>query len=1044
MNTYTLINASAGSGKTYSLIKNLLKICLRHNKPDIIRNILALTFTNKAANEMKERILSWLGEFTSPYYMHNQALQDIQNELKAEKIPLALEELHQRAKNLLDYILHHYSALNISTIDKFNTRLIRSFAYELGLPQNFNLEIDAAPFILEAVDQTLDKIGEHPELSEAFMDYINYNLDHQKRENLPKTLFNTAKAFNNDIHYFTLEKNRNFDWESYSQEKEKFRTEIKQLLKDATQRALSSLELIKSQDLCIEDFAGKKVNSIAVFFEKYLNTGVPSLPTNSEEKAQELFEKLSSAKAKNRADDIAVILPVLLENRKKIIYNHLQVEKKRKIHAALLPLKVNKEIQDQLKFIEDDNDLLLLSRFNVMINQQLCNEPSAFIYEKVGEQYQHYFFDEFQDTSFLQWQNFLPLRDHVLSEEHTSFTLVGDPKQSIYRFRGGDAQLMLDIINKKEFAPKYADIQHLEHNYRSSYHIVNFNNQLYQYLSNFVQEDYREIFGELALQKPYSSDPGLVKINLISNQNNVDLFFEETIEKMKIDIQKCINQGFKFSDIAILCRGNKDILKFSQLLSTLEVEYKSEKTFIKTLSEKGLTLDLSPTLNALIQYLLWYSFPKNRRYLVLCLYYLNKAKRIDIQDFSGELSDILKEDCNEQLLKKIEKKYLLKLVPQNTHLNTYSFIESILQEFSVEGKETDYLINFLELLYGFFQNTSATLKDFLRYWQEEGGSVSIQASENTDAIQLMTIHKAKGLEFPIVFIPMKNSHKDSLFSEWYHVYDTQQNALQMVNLSSFNKDLTNYDPEMRDFNTKNTYKNKIDRFCIQYVATTRAVKQMFLYIQKPGKSVNHLEIYDFIASHKHTDEDSFNFYEVDEKLLEKPYSDLTDTSTRNLHISSLRSPSASLPTQIKIATPSKSYQERNQSVKTGIFTHEILEKIITREDAPKVLKQYLLEGNITHEEFSAIQIRLNYLFDLYPDFFNATYTVMTERDLLFSDGITHQLLRADRLLKAQEGWIIIDFKTGAEHEKYENQIEIYKKALEKAGEKVWKIEVIYI
>ncbi len=453
MNSYTVINASAGSGKTYSLIKNLLKICLRNNRPEVIRNILALTFTNKAANEMKERILSWLGDFTSDRYMDIQALTDIQNELKSEGIHLTIDDLHYRSKNLLDYILHHYSALNISTIDKFNTRLIRSFAYELGLPQNFNLEIDAAPFLLEAVDQTLDKIGDNDQLSEAFMDYINYNLDNQKRENLPKTLFDTAKNFNNDIHYFTLEKNKNFDWTAYSDEKEKLRKEIKQLLKDSKEKALSSIELIKSRDLSVEDFSGGKVNSIAVFFEKYLNTETPPLPTNGEEKALENYEKLTSAKSKNRADDVAAILPILLDNRKKIILNYLDIEKKKKIHMALLPLKVNKEIQDQLKFIEDENDLLMLSRFNVLINEQLRNEPSAFIYEKVGEQYQHYFFDEFQDTSFLQWQNFLPLRDHILSEESTSFTLVGDPKQSIYRFRGGEAQLMLDIINKKKIHP---------------------------------------------------------------------------------------------------------------------------------------------------------------------------------------------------------------------------------------------------------------------------------------------------------------------------------------------------------------------------------------------------------------------------------------------------------------------------------------------------------------------------------------------------------------------------------------------------------------
>ncbi|MDE5432033.1 UvrD-helicase domain-containing protein [Elizabethkingia meningoseptica] len=1043
MNSYTVINASAGSGKTYSLIKNLLKICLRYNRPEVIRNILALTFTNKAANEMKERILSWLGDFTSDRYMDIQALTDIQNELKSEGIHLTIDDLHYRSKNLLDYILHHYSALNISTIDKFNTRLIRSFAYELGLPQNFNLEIDAAPFLLEAVDQTLDKIGDNDQLSEAFMDYINYNLDNQKRENLPKTLFDTAKNFNNDIHYFTLEKNKNFDWTAYSDEKEKLRKEIKQLLKDSKEKALSSIELIKSRDLSVEDFSGGKVNSIAVFFEKYLNTETPPLPTNGEEKALENYEKLTSAKSKNRADDVAAILPILLDNRKKIILNYLDIEKKKKIHMALLPLKVNKEIQDQLKFIEDENDLLMLSRFNVLINEQLRNEPSAFIYEKVGEQYQHYFFDEFQDTSFLQWQNFLPLRDHILSEESTSFTLVGDPKQSIYRFRGGEAQLMLDIINKKEDTPKYADIQNLEHNYRSSYNIVAFNNQLYQYLSGFVEDDYREIFGSLAQQKPHSDQPGRVKINLVEN-GNVDLFFEEVAEKMKNDIQESLNNGFSFSDIAILCRGNNDILKFSQLLSGLEVDYKNEKIFIRTISEKGLTLDLSATINAVIQYLLWYSFPKNRRFLVLCLYYLNKSGRIKIHDFSAELSEILQIETTSGLQEKVEKKYNLKLRSDIPNLNTYSFIESILQEFSVEKKETDYLINFLELLYGFFQNTSATLKDFLHYWQEEGHAISIQASENTDAINLMTIHKSKGLEFPVVFLPMKNSHKDSQFNDWYDISDTGDQVLKTVNLTSFNKDLAAYDEGMSSFNEENTYKNKIDRYCIQYVATTRAVEQMFLYIQKPGKSSGYLEIYDFIAIHRNTEEDSFDFFETDERHLLKQQHKARQRSEKELHISSLRTSDETFNTEIKIATPSKSYQERNESVKTGIFTHQILEKVVMREDAAKVLKQYLLDGTITQAEFAEVQSRLNKLFEAYPQYFDGRYEVINERDILFSDNGEYRLLRTDRLLKTSDGWIIIDFKTGAEREKYEDQIETYKKALEQSGEKVWKTDVVYV
>ena len=137
--------------------------------------------------------------------------------------------------------------------------------------------------------------------------------------------------------------------------------------------------------------------------------------------------------------------------------------------------------------------------------------------------------------------------------------------------------------------------------------------------------------------------------------NSVDVFFDEVAEKMKNDIQECLDNGFSFSDIAILCRGNNDILKFSQSLSALEVDYKNEKQFIRTISEKGLTLDLSATINAVIQYLLWYSFPKNRRYLVLCLYYLNKSGRISIEDFSAELSDILLAENTTSLQQKVEE-----------------------------------------------------------------------------------------------------------------------------------------------------------------------------------------------------------------------------------------------------------------------------------------------------------------------------------------------------------------------------------------------------
>ncbi len=226
-NSYTVINASAGSGKTYALVQRLLMICLRYpNQQQSIRNILALTFTNKAANEMKERILSWLGNFSASNYAENADLKNIQKAFEEEGLKITIDDLHQRSKRLLDHILHNYSTLNIGTIDRFNSRLVRSFSYELGLAKNFNLEIEAEPFLIEAVDKMLDQIGENETISNSFMDYVDYSLENNERINLNKNLYDSAKEFVKDIHYEHLKNNDRFDDTNYENIKNALRKEI--------------------------------------------------------------------------------------------------------------------------------------------------------------------------------------------------------------------------------------------------------------------------------------------------------------------------------------------------------------------------------------------------------------------------------------------------------------------------------------------------------------------------------------------------------------------------------------------------------------------------------------------------------------------------------------------------------------------------------------------------------------------------------------------------------------------------------------------------
>ena len=997
---------------------------------------------------MKERILFYLGEFVKDNYSENQDLKNIQEALAEQGYRISLDDLQLRSQKVLDYILHHYSTLNIGTIDKFNSRLVKSFSYELGLAQNFNLEIQPEPYLIEAVDKMLDEIGEEQTVSEAFMDFVNYNLDNNERVNLNQTLYSSAKKFVNDIHYKPLQDNKDFEWKAYENKKNELRETIKRLKSESLELTKRALELIISRDIEIEDFAQGK-NGIGGFFVNMLefhnikDKKFP-FPTASEDSKIETFLKGASAKGKHKQSEIADILPQLISWRREIIDLYIDSQKKERILQAILPLKVNADIQKKLMEIEEENDLVLLSKFNIIINENLRNEPSAFIYEKVGTQFQHYFFDEFQDTSVMQWQNFLPLRDNSITSDNTSFTIVGDPKQSIYRFRGGESKLMLDIISGEETTPKKAIAEHLKFNWRSAKNIVDFNNRLYDFMSQNLSEEHQKIFGENAIQGAQSKLDGRVKVHLLENSVKA-VFYEETSQKMQQDIQECLDNGFTFSDITILCRGNNDIFNYSQLLGNLKVNYNGKETYIKTISEKGLTLDLSFTIKALIEFLKWEINPKNRQFLVKMMYFLNVSGRIKMNDFTSEIKTILSLESKKDIENYINAHYQIKLVQNDVpQLNLYNFIEYYIQEFSVENKEIDFLLNFLEMLFNYTQNAGATLKEFLKFWDDEASKISIQASENIDAVQIMTIHKAKGLEFPVVFIPMENKNNDKKFSEWYDL--NSEDELKTVILNQFSPELENYDEDLAQFNFENSYRNKIDRFCIQYVATTRPVEQLFFYIEKPSKSSNNLELYDFVTQFQPTENgeslDSFDIFPVSD-LKKQKKKEKKDYQSENINSISQQTEKVS---NIEIATTSKNYQNRVEHVRMGIFTHEILSQIKTKKDVTKVLNSYLLEGKITNEEKTSILERIeNVLNDAnYSVYFTENLKIINEREMFATENEQSKTYRPDRLVETKDGFIIIDFKTGEEKEKDQKQVETYKNKLEQFGKKVVKTDVIYI
>lgn len=1046
--TYNAISASAGSGKTYTLVQRILIICLKQkHQHDAIKHILALTFTNKAANEMKERILEWLKEFTQQNFASNQKLVQIQKELEQQGLALSLETLHHRAQKVLDYVLHHYSTLNIGTIDRFNLRLVRSFSYELGLAHQFNLEIQSEPFLIEAVDKMLENIGTDEKISEAFMDYVTYNLDNEQRTFLNDTLYKKSKSFDSDIHYEELKSNQHFDWNAYEKAKQNLREAINNHRREALKLSKESIELFTNQGLTTSDFSGGVKNGLGIFFEKYLNfiNGESAkFPFPADERsAQAIFDKLTSSTAKKKKHLIEEIFDELIANRNQIIAHYIAAEKKDKILRELLPLKINKEIQEKLKEIEEENDVVLLSKFNVLISENLRNEPSAFIYEKIGTRFHHYFFDEFQDTSKMQWSNFIPLRDHTVNTENNSFTLVGDPKQSIYRFRGGDSDIMIDILNNKKKSDVPVEIKNLDKNFRSAKNLVDFNNNLYHSAAEHLNIDHKDLFQNKGKQFPNKEMPGRVKVNLVDYTTSNAPFYETVAEQMHADIKECVKNGYSLSDITILCRAGKEIRELAKLLGQKTIHYKGEEIFVKTISEKGLTLSLSYTLRAVMEFLNWELQPNNKQFLVRMMFFLNRLGRIQMEDFSKDMLYLLQLNSIEEMTKTIETKCQLNLNPSGSHfLNLYNTVEFFVKEFSVEGKETDFLMNFLEVIFTFTQNAGANLRDLLKYWEEEAQNTSIQVSDNVDAINFMTIHAAKGLEFPVVFIPMKNEHKDSRFNDWLKVSDIEN--LNSINLKQFDSTTADYDPELAEFNEVNSYKNKVDRFCTNYVATTRAVEQLFLYLQKPSspeRSKN--EIYDFVT-HWSTGEASYDLYPEENGSYQK-HESKKEIHRETLAISNWTDNDVKR-NNIKIATPSRNYQNTVDHVRMGIFTHEILAKIKTKNDVEKVMETYVLEGTLNEAEKQAVKTRILNIIDdqQYAEYFKPGIRVINEKDIMISENGETQIFRPDRLIETNDGFYIIDFKTGTEDDRHQKQLKKYQHILERLGKKVHRTKIIYI
>ena len=474
--SFSIYDASAGSGKTYALVKEYLKIILVANKNDAYRNILAITFTNKAVHEMKSRIVGNLSEFAKDE--PSEKAQDLMQDL-AKETELSIIQIKTKSQQIIKHIIHNYAAFDISTIDKFTHKVIRAFAHDLGLPMTFEVTLDTENLLVEAVDAIIAQAGEDETLTKLLIDFTMEKTDDDKSWDISREILETGRLVLNENNRNEITHFQDKTIAEFVEIKNKLAEACKVLEKENTAFAESALLLIEKNGIDLKSFSrGTFPNHLQSIEEGKFN------PKN---KMFHEFEDITINKtAKDRAI-IENIIPELLQILDTVYKNF----EKRDFYKAFLknitPLSLLNTVSNELAKIQEEQNVLSISEFNAIIHREIQNQPAPFIYERLGERYRHFFIDEFQDTSEMQWQNLIPLIDNATSSEidgeKGTLMIVGDPKQSIYRWRGGKAEQFIELSkDQNPFNNPEKVLEHLDKNYRSLFA----NNRIQQRLFSIV------------------------------------------------------------------------------------------------------------------------------------------------------------------------------------------------------------------------------------------------------------------------------------------------------------------------------------------------------------------------------------------------------------------------------------------------------------------------------------------------------------------------------------------------------------------------------
>ncbi len=1062
----TVYKASAGSGKTFQLVVEYLKLIL--DNPFNYKHILAVTFTNKATNEMKSRILEQL------YKLANDEKSDYIEHLQ-KNTSYSEQFIRQRAKQVLKNILHDYNRFSVNTIDSFTQKVIKSFNRELGISPNFTVELDTDMLLIEAVDNMIARIDKDKDLLKWLKEFSKEKIENNRSQHLESDIKSLGEElFKESFQVFFPEEG---DSEYTKENLENFNNELQALCKNFEKelktKGKEAVQMMESSDLGPADFSGGKTRSIGNFFVKLSNGSQPNFTKTVRECAIDI-EKWSSKTSKRRDEILQAaeskLQPKLIEIVDYYDQNSVHYNTAHAVLRQLRMLGILTDLKEEIKHLAHEKGVLMLSDSNLLLNKIIGNSDSPFVYEKIGNFYKHFMLDEFQDTSGLQWSNLKPLLTNSLAEGNKNL-IVGDVKQSIYRWRNSDWNILAEQLNS-DFTSTQLDNITLKHNWRSDKNIINFNNEIIQSLKNQFSEylftgiEEQSVYQD-KLEKIYESfqqipgktnsrETGYVEMNFLPS----DEFYDDSVSLLLKQVKYLQDKGIKAHETAILIRRNKEGASIIEhFLSAAKLE-ENKQYNLSVLSNESLFLHASKAVLFVMGIIELFIDPDNKitQATLLQLWQVwlkpelkkrgiatQTAKGQNLLDFEDtkewHLQDNFEETFEEELNDKLaeaKEKVLLSSLDE-----TIIHISSLFHLFDLET-ELPFLQTLIDKAGELKSSLSNDLSNFLLWWNEKGSGTSVSVNEEVDSIRLITIHKSKGLEYKAVLLPFLDWKTSSGGNRndilWCHSENKPFNRFPLLPVRMSG---TLAETEFKEDFFEEKTKSYIDLLNLVYVAFTRAKSVLIANCPeaeepkknaKPSdKPINYILNKALLSLNESTFGKYWNTDRTQFCYGIIPPENEETKSANAVAIKNYRFYDFSKKIRLRMnAEDFLIEDESHHSVKnTGKIIHDILADIETTKDIDKACTRALIDGKISKKEFSEIQIIIkeNLNQNIVKDWFDGSYRVLNERDLLTSK----KLLRPDRIMYCNDEAIVVDYKTGEKNPKYSGQVQQYAEELKKSG-----------